>query len=156
VPSMPAIVFPDTVRGVQAAPQPLTLVNQSPQPVVVSSLEILGDDSDAFHAFRMLPAVVDPGASLSVDVTFRPSRFGRCQARLVVASECAGGPVIVPLIGTATAERWNRAANAYLAADKAAQSSNATGEVDPGYGAYHAKMGASGYSVDESQRVYMD
>lgn len=92
--------------GTTSPPQPATLRNTSPGPLVVASVAVAGPAAVEFPVGpaddgctgRTLPA----GATCVVDVRFRPGGIGPREATLLVADDGEGSPRTVDLRGTGT------------------------------------------------------
>ncbi len=90
-----SIVFDDTVNGQTSAPQAVTVTNTGRAPLAIASATATGD----FQVAANNCATLEPGATCSIGVTFRPSTGGVRTGELTVASNGRSSPVGVALRG---------------------------------------------------------
>ena len=88
--------YGDRVMGVSSARQDVTLRNAGGADLVISRVYATGD----FTLVNRCPAVVAPGATCLIEVTFAPSVPGARTGALVVESNAPAGPKSVLLGGT--------------------------------------------------------
>lgn len=99
-----ALQFAATV-GQPSAAQTLTLQNQGSASATLSTVSLVGSQSDQFVTGGSCGSgvVLDAGANCTVSVHFDPSSSGSKSATLQVAATNASNPAAVSLAGTATA-----------------------------------------------------
>ncbi len=86
-PARDELIF-STLEGIQSSEQTLTLANVGDKPLELTRLELGGTSASSFSLEHdlTLPAVIEPGGSLSAEVAFDPESVGRHQATLSVES----------------------------------------------------------------------
>jgi hypothetical protein len=98
------IAFPAIAAGDGPAADSVVLKNNRGQDLTVSAVRVGGLDASGFvrGADTCTGAVIAPGGTCSVDVSFRPGREGPHSARLLFSHDAPGSPQPVPLLGTGT------------------------------------------------------
>jgi hypothetical protein len=85
--SVTAASFPTTVIGQSAGPQPVTIANTSAIPLSVADVLKQLPDFIIMNVTPSPPAVLQPGASMTVSVNFVPQSVGQFIDSLVVRSD---------------------------------------------------------------------
>jgi hypothetical protein len=97
-PSPAGLSFPITFLG-DETDLTLTLTNIGSVPLSISSVAIPAS-SDFFSSGNVIGAVLSPGGSVSLDVTFSPSQTGRRTGSLTVGHTGTNSPLVIALSGT--------------------------------------------------------
>jgi hypothetical protein len=95
-----SVTFADTAVGTSSNPQTVTVTNGGNENLVINSVGLTGTDAGSFG----IPpsaclTTLAPGASCSVDVTFKPTAAGAKTAALTLGDNAAGGTQNVSLTG---------------------------------------------------------
>jgi hypothetical protein len=91
-----ALSFPDTAVGATSAPQTITVRSAGTEPVTLDNI-VLGSGPFAISA-NDCPAVLNPGATCTVSVTFAPLTLNSFGGRFDIFSPDASDPFIVILL----------------------------------------------------------
>lgn len=140
VPLSTLVVFRDTMRALESE-RTLKVTNPTASSIDISTIEVTGDQAADFLVERMTPIAVAPGAIVEITIKFKPLARGPRNARLILGTGAA--PITIALAGSASQERWDRAANAYL-------------EGGGGFDEGAAHMEAAGFPRDEAYQVQVD
>ena len=97
--------FGSVVENMSSSTQVLQIVSNGGQALTVSAISIGGANPADFTQTStcQLPAVINPGKSCSVSITFTPTAAGARQATLLVSDNAPGSPQSAPLSGTGLA-----------------------------------------------------
>lgn len=77
-----------------------TLTNKGTDPITFSGIAIAGSDAQFFRSFNHCGSAVEPKASCTIDVEYRPGFSGPDSATLTISDSDAGSPQRVALTGT--------------------------------------------------------
>ncbi|MGD9714726.1 MAG: choice-of-anchor D domain-containing protein, partial [Thermomicrobiales bacterium] len=96
-----SVIFGSQAVDSASNPRIVTVSNDGTGPMVVSAIAISGSAASDFAANAgALPVVIQPGASISLSVTFLPSATGSRLGTLTLAHDAEGGSTALPLSGT--------------------------------------------------------
>jgi hypothetical protein len=97
--------YTQTISTVSAA-QAITVRNSGGQPLTLGAISITGANAAEFSigtgATCAASTVVNPSATCTLPITFRPTAAGARSASVAIAHNAAGSPATVALNGTAT------------------------------------------------------
>lgn len=94
----PSLTFPDQPVGTTSSPMNVLLTNTGTAALNISSVTTTGD----FAQTNDCGAVVGPGASCTISVTFTPSQVGPASGSVVLSDDASGSPQLVGLSGNGT------------------------------------------------------
>jgi hypothetical protein len=98
--SVVGISFGPTLAQTSTTPRQITLTNSGSQSLQVSSFVLAGPAATDFASQGCAPGVqLDPGASCTVQVSFRPAAAGGRQATLIIEAANAIAPAVITLTG---------------------------------------------------------
>ena len=121
-----SMAFGDVKVGTVSAPDVVTVLNDGPAPLTVTGTSLSG--TGASHYQRATDcAVLDPGASCEVSVTFRPLSTGTKNATLTIATN--GGNSSLSLTGRGTAPAVNLSPTSLAFGDQATGTTSASRSV---------------------------
>lgn len=95
-----ALSFGTQVVGTTSAAQTVTVTNTGTVPLNVSGVSFSGTNASDFAQTNTCTSAVQPTATCSVSVTFKPSATGSRPASIVITSDGTGGPETVSATGT--------------------------------------------------------
>ncbi len=106
-PSLAALTFPGTAKGVSSAAQTITLKNSGHGSLSLSAtgdgIKITGTNATSFAQTNNCGASVAVGASCQIKVVFKPVASGSLTASIGIADNAFGSPQAVTLTGTGLA-----------------------------------------------------
>ena len=145
--SVSALAFPLTRLGDSSPPQTVFLSNLSSAAVTLTDLETFGADAGDFE-FTMtgaLPALIAPGESVGVEVSFRPQGRGERSARLRSRQARQGAaPPLIDLTGTGIGPTG---AEIRMDTTNSGSVSPSGSEWSPEYGATNGFLGTFDFDV---------
>jgi hypothetical protein len=107
--SLPAVVvsptsinFPNQVQGIVSAPVALTLTNNSPAPLTISSIVPTGDFAQTTNC-PLTSTQLAESASCTINVTFTPTLAGLRTGAVTISHSAAGSPLVIQLSGVGLA-----------------------------------------------------
>ncbi len=95
----PSLAFPAQMVGTMSAAMPITYKNIGNASLTVTVIATGGDFSQ-MNTCGVLPAVLAPGASCTINVFFTPTAVGTRNGTLTVTDTAPGSPHMIPLTGT--------------------------------------------------------
>jgi len=95
-----SLTFASQLLAVASATQSVTLTNNGPGNVVVSSISITGTNSGDFSQTNTCGTVAQ-GNTCTITVTFTPTAVGSRVASVSITDNATGSPQSIPLTGTA-------------------------------------------------------
>ncbi len=129
--SLPAVVvsptsinFPSQAQGTTGAPVALTLTNNSPAALTISSIVATGDFAQTTTC-PTSPTTLTEGASCTMNVTFTPTHAGLRTGNLTVNHSAAGSPLTVSLMGVGLAPTLQTSTTTVVITDLIVSSSTA-------------------------------
>ena len=93
-----SLIFPTQVVFTTSPPQPVTLTNSGSGTLLIARI----NSTSQFKQTNNCPASLDPQASCTINVRFRPTDKGDQAGSVIVKDNAPGSPQKVPLMGTGT------------------------------------------------------
>jgi len=126
-----AIDFGNEATGFTTASQNLTLTNNLPTTVNISSIATTGTNSGDFSQSNNCGRSVTSGSSCAVGVTFTPAAVGSRNAAITITDDALGSPQTASLSGTGTvpAPTASLSSTALTFTDQMVNSTSPSGQV---------------------------
>jgi hypothetical protein len=109
-----SLIFATQVLGTTGPVQSGTLGNYGTATLHITSIGVTGADSGDFVQTNTCGSTVAPGASCTLNVTFRPTHRGQRTAMLSLTDNAPGSPQTVGLTGTGTVVQLNPASLSFF------------------------------------------
>ncbi|HWA95577.1 MAG TPA: choice-of-anchor D domain-containing protein [Terracidiphilus sp.] len=98
--STSSLIFTDQTVGTTSAAQTITITNTGTSSLEPASASITGDFAQTGNCSG---AIINPGASCTLQITFTPTQSGTRTGTLTVSANVSGGQITVASVGTGTA-----------------------------------------------------
>jgi hypothetical protein len=98
-----ALTFPTQAMGTTSASKAVTLTNQSPNALTISSIAVTGTDSGDFAETNNCGSSLSASSSCTINVTFSPKGINTRTASVTITDSVPGGSQSIALSGTGTA-----------------------------------------------------
>ena len=98
--SRTSLGFADRLIGTSSAAQAVTFTNSSGLTMTINSIAVTGTDAFDFSQTHTCGSSLGPGASCTIDVTFKPTHIGPRTASVTVVDDAGGSPQQIALSGT--------------------------------------------------------
>ncbi len=95
-----ALQYPNQPLNVASAPKAVRLSNSGTQPLLISTITMVGTNPGDFTQTNDCGTTVAPTASCTIAVTFNPTAVGQRTATMQISDNAATGPQQVSLSGT--------------------------------------------------------
>ena len=99
--SAPSLTFPARDEGTTSIPQTITVTNTGAEPLIITGVTFAGVNVGDFSLQgNTCGSAVPAGSSCAISVSFSPMASGARSANLVIVSNAASSPDMVPMMGT--------------------------------------------------------
>jgi hypothetical protein len=102
-----SLTFPLQAMNTTSAAKTVTLTNQAPSTLTISSIAVTGTDSEDFAETNTCGSSLSAGANCTISVTFTPQGINNRTANLTITDSVPGGSQSVALTGKGTAASFS-------------------------------------------------